>query len=176
MDGVNASLSLASAVPGLGLASASIKLGLRRVLKPLGGNTDLKWIKQAGGTISFGSGGSTQLRAILGITDFNIHAHHIIPQEFAGHPLVQKAAGIENLNSAFHMNQAKNGFKLPKAIHQKGHDIYNTTVGGKLDILNTQSPTPEIANEKLSEFMQELDGLLRNNPSLGLNQIAELIN
>jgi predicted membrane protein len=35
--GVNASLSFASAVPGVGWASASVKLGLMRVLKPLGG-------------------------------------------------------------------------------------------------------------------------------------------
>jgi hypothetical protein len=63
-----------------------------------GGHTTLKWIKNADGSLSFGDG--SQLRQVLGLTNSNVHAHHIIPQELANHPIVQQAAKSKY---AFHM-------------------------------------------------------------------------
>ena len=172
-DGVNASLSLASAVPGVGWASASVKLGLMRVLKPLGGYTDLKWIKKAGGNIDFGD--RNQLRAVLGITDSNVHAHHIIPWNFADHPLVQKAAGVENLNSAFHMNRIENGFPFPYELHLAGHPEYSNKIRQILDLNNNQISSPSDAINFINGLTNHIKDLLSSNQTLNSGQIANLI-
>jgi hypothetical protein len=94
----------------------------------------------------------------LGLISSTQHAHHLIPTALASHPLVQKAAKSAN---AFHMNEALNGIPVPSTSHLKGHNLYNDKIQQKLDFINTQSPTNEIAYQSLTEFINHLEQLIQ---------------
>jgi hypothetical protein len=65
---------------------------------------------------------------------------------------------------------------IPSTSHLKGHNLYNDKIQQKLDFINTQSPTNEIAYQKLTEFINHLRQLIQNNPSMNMGQISNLIN
>lgn len=169
-DGINASLSFANAVPVVGWASAGVKLAVMRVPKALGGYTTLKWIKNADGSLSFGDG--KQLRRVLGLTDSNVHAHHIIPQELANHPLVQQAARSQH---AFHMNKAENGIGMLNNLHLTGHPTYTTKISRKLSAMG-ENLSPDQAYQKLSELMEQVRSIIQQFPDKNLEEISKLIN
>jgi hypothetical protein len=126
------------------------------------------------GIVEFGSQSynNSQLREILNITNSTTHAHHIIPFHFRTNPLIQKAA---NSDEVFHISEKLNGIPLPSTNHLTGHPIYSSKIEQKLIQLNQISPTPEIAYQNLTVFINDLTILITNNPNMNLGQIANLI-
>lgn len=123
-DGLNASLSFASAIPVAGWASTGAKFAMKAVDATNAAKTTLKWIKKANGVLDFGRRG--QLRQVLKLAPGNLlQAHHIIPWEFTTNTVVQKAA-----QHGFHMNEALNGIGLAKSVHVEGmvHSVYNDVI------------------------------------------------
>lgn len=99
-DGLNATLSHASAVPIVGWASAGTKFGIK-IASTVSGTTKFVW-KVTNGIIEFGNRG--QLRKVLNLAVGNpLVAHHIIPWAKSTNEVVQRAAKSAN---AFHMNEA----------------------------------------------------------------------
>lgn len=170
-DPLNATLSASSAIPFVGWFTTGNKYAIKAIDLSSKSKTVLKWIVKQDGNIIFGS--RNQLRKVLGIVSSSQHAHHLIPWELANHPLVQKAAKSKD---AFHMNEFVNGFPLPSIGHFNEHNLYNQKIGEKLDLINSQSPTNDIAFQNLTAFIDDLRQLIRNNPSMNIGQISNLIN
>ncbi|WP_374174414.1 AHH domain-containing protein [Flavobacterium tructae] len=162
-DGVNATLSLASAVPIVGWATAGSKLGLK-VIQTTTGKTQLI-LKFTNGVFTFGS--RSQLRKVLNITDSSIQAHHIIPWAKSIHPIIQKAA---NCKQAFHMNDALNGIPLSTAIHNGSHGEYDKIIQKYLDNIPSDA-TPDFAYEKVMEIINKAKKAIQNNPNTHINQL-----
>lgn len=165
-EGVNATLSFASAVPILGWWTTGTKLGIK-VVSTTTGSTKLIW-KMNSGIISFGQRG--QLRKVLGLLPGNSdQAHHIISwaQNIASHNIVQKAAKSAN---AFHLNNALNGIAVAAWRNQPNHNIYNNRIMARLNALPTNL-TPDQAYAALSNLVSEIRTKIINNPNSHLNDI-----
>ncbi len=164
-DGVNASLSLASAIPIIGWGSASAKFGLK-IVSTSTGVTKLVWKITANG-IEFGN--RSQLRKILGITDTGIHAHHVMPWSdlIKNHPVIQKAA---NSISKFHMNEELNGIAVAAWRNQPNHNTYNNLIKSKLDALPSNL-TPDQAYKALTTLINKIKLTIKNNPNTHLNNL-----
>lgn len=165
-DGVNATLSYASAIPIAGWVTAGTKMGLK-VIKTATGKTTL-FLKITDGVITFGS--RSQLRKILNITASGIQAHHIIPWAKSIHPAIQKAAK----SSKFHMNDALNGIPLTTSIHQGSHAHYDNLVEERLQgIIKHYGPnmTPEQAYKGLTDLITDIRTAIQNNPNTPINQL-----
>ena len=172
-DGLNATLSYASAIPIAGMFSTGAKYGVKVVNKTashIASRQVLKWILGTDGIIKFGY--RSQLRKVLQLTDATKQAHHIIPWEFANYAIVQKAAKSAE---AFHMNDILNGVPLPTTGHLTGHNLYNDKVKDVLNYLNNGNPNAEVSYQRLMDFNNYLRNLIKNNPNLNLGQIANLI-
>jgi hypothetical protein len=167
-DNLSGNLSLVAATPVIGLFSTTIKGAIK--LKGIIPGTSIRithvWAKN-GNTILFGG---TNLRKVMGLTDPSKHAHHILPLEHAGHPVIQKAAKAKN--NPFHLQEIDNGVAVP-AWQNTTHPAYNTKIRGVLDRWNSRNPnaTPEQAMVFLQEKMQELSQLIANNPSVKINDL-----
>jgi hypothetical protein len=167
-DNLSGNLSLVAATPVIGLFSTTIKGAIK--LKGIIPGTSIRithvWAKN-GNTILFGG---TNLRKVMGLTDPSKHAHHILPLEHAGHPVIQKAAKAKN--NPFHLHEIDNGVAVP-AWQNTTHPAYNTKIRGVLDRWNSRNPnaTPEQAMVFLQEKMQELSQLIANNPSVKINDL-----
>ena len=172
-DGVNATLSFASAIPVVGYGSVVTKYGLKIVkASTIGTRVKLVWKITANG-VEFGSRGT--LRKVLGITDSALHAHHLIPWAQKIHPLVQKAAKSKH---AFHLNEALNGIPRLNSLHLTGHKVYNSKI---LEILNRYDKliNPNASFDEAYDFVTGLANhiktLIKDNPTLNSGQIADLI-
>lgn len=170
-DGVNATLSFASAIPFVGWASVSSKYAIK--ITSVGTTkVALKW-KKVGNLIEFGD--RNNLRKMMGLTSNGVHAHHIIPVAFSNSDLVQKAA---KSNQAFHMNEAFNGFPLLSTNHLTGHDLYNNKIQSILT--NNNALIQNMNLDQSFNFLKGLNlhikGLLQANPNMNLGQISNLIN
>ncbi|WP_169817278.1 AHH domain-containing protein [Gelidibacter algens] len=163
-DGVNATLSVASAIPFVGYGSLATKYGLKITASTLGTQIKLVWKITANG-IEFGS--SSKLRKVLGITSSSLQAHHIIPWAKRTHPAVQKAALSSN---AFHMNEALNGIPLNTAFHSGSHPNYSNLVQQYLDAIPTNA-TPEQAYTAISTLILNIRTALLNNPTTRINEL-----
>lgn len=164
-DGVNASLSYASAIPIAGWFSAGVKFAKRA--------DGLVLIVKAGSNlIDFGK--RSNLRKILNITNSSVQAHHIMPWAFRESDLVQKAA---KSSDAFHMNQFSNGFPLPTTNHLTGHNLYNDKIQSILtdNLPDINDMTPNEAYTFLTGLNNHIKGLLQTNPTMNLGQISDLI-
>jgi hypothetical protein len=167
-DNLSGNLSLVAATPVIGLFSTTIKGAIK--LKGIIPGTSIRithvWAKN-GNTILFGG---TNLRKVMGLTDPSKHAHHILPLEHAGHPVIQKAA--KDKNNPFHLQEIDNGIAVA-AWQNTTHPAYNTKIRGVLDRWNSSNPnaTPEQAMVFLQEKMQELSQLIANNPSVKINDL-----
>ncbi|WP_373523757.1 AHH domain-containing protein [Aquiflexum sp.] len=170
-DTFNATISVVSAIPIAGWYASGYKYVIKAIDLSSNSKTVLKWFVKQDGSIIFGD--RSQLRKVLGLVSSTQQAHHLIPWEMANHPLVQKAAKSAD---AFHLNEALNGIPVPSAGHLKGHNLYNQKIGEKLDLINSQSPTNDIAFQNLTEFIDDLSQLIQNNPSMNMGQISNLIN
>ena len=169
-DGVNATLSYASAIPLAGWVTASTKIGLK-VINVAGETTELVW-KVVGNVIEFGD--RRQLRKVLGITDSSIHAHHLIPWSTQSKTVVQKAAKSEN---AFHLNEALNGIPLNSTSHLTGHAQYTLRIETILNSLHStnQNMSPQQAYNHIISLTNQIRTHILNHPNYNLGQIANLI-
>lgn len=169
-DGVNATLSVASAVPIIGWAPAGTKIGLKVVNIATDVNSKVKLVWQITDNVfTFGNRG--QLRKVLGIVSSSIQAHHIIPWAKQGHEVVQKAARSGN---AFHMNEALNGIPLNIGVHGGSHPAYDQRIMNRLsEIADFYGPnmTPQQAYNGLIDLINDVRIAVINNPNVPINQL-----
>lgn len=163
-DGLNATLSYASAIPIAGWASVSVKYAIK-IKTFAGGTVKLVWKVTANG-IDFGN--RSQLRKVLGlVTGDARQAHHIIPWGKGSHPAVQKAA---KSSEAFHLNEAMNGIPLSTAIHNGSHAHYDSLVQAYLDAIPSTA-TPDQAYNAVKALINNIKTAIQNNPGVPINQI-----
>lgn len=172
-DGLNATLSYASAVPLVGWGSVTTKYGLKIVnaVNDVNSKVKLVWKVAANGLIDFGSSG--QLRKTLGLLPGNpFQAHHLIPWATRNHDVIQKASKSGN---AFHMNEALNGIAVEAWRNQPNHNNYNNLILTKLnDFINLQNPnaTPQECYDFVSDLVQDIRDWVITHPSSHLNELV----
>jgi hypothetical protein len=171
-DGLNATLSYASAIPIVGWYTTGVKYAHKTVTLASGSKTTFKWIVDAEDAILFGH--RQQLAHVLGTKGTGMHAHHIIPWDYATHPLVQQAA---KSSREFHLNKALNGLPLPSSAHLTGHSLYNKKIREVLDEYHFDNPnlSDEAAYDFMEDFAVYLKGLMQAHPNKSLGQISTLI-
>ena len=174
----DASLSFAATLPIAGWAATGAKwAGITVLCKGVVHNLDVKLVN---GIVDFGN--REKLRSILGITNTNKEAHHVIPWEFVNKPLTQ-AAGKGN----FHMNHPFNGleldkfrFDMPDGVHAN-HPQYNAKVQNLMDDLwsrltnyygGEQNVPVSVAKDKLIELQQVIVAHINENPSVKINLLT----
>ena len=172
-DGLNATLSLASAIPIWGWYAQGIKYAKKAITALDGSTRTLKWLVKAD-VIDFGD--RNLLRKVLGLVKGDARtAHHIIPWEQANHELVQKAA---QGNDAFHMNELLNGIPLSPVQHAGSHNLYNEKVRERLDAIkevldNIGNFTPTKARQEIERLINDvIRPAIINNPNTPINQIV----
>lgn len=167
-DGLNATLSYASAIPVAGWAAAGVKFA-----KVAGG---LTLIKSVGPLVSFGSQNSRKFRKLCGIAvgDLTKQAHHILPRAsiITSHPVVQRATQTL-INKGFHVDQAMNGIAVAAWRNQPNHNNYNNRIFSKLESFYTNNPnaTPNQCYNHLQLIIQQAKTAIINNPNLHLNDL-----
>lgn len=165
-DGINASLSYASAIPVAGWAAAGVKFAKKTVDVTSTSKTTLKWMVKTGDIVTFGD--RSQLRKILKLAPGDIRqAHHIIPWGKSTHPAIQKAA---KSNKEFHMNEAFNGIPLNTAVHNGSHLNYDNNVMAKLNLIPANA-TPEQAYNKVLELVNNIRSAIIANPNTHINNL-----
>ena len=166
-DGLNATLSYASAVPIIGWTAAGTKFGVR-IASTATGVTKLVW-KVTGTVIEFGNSG--QLRKVLNVTSSALQAHHLIPWASRGKMAIQKAAKYSN---AFHMNEALNGIAVAAWRNQPNHTQYNNLINIKLDAFRDDFPnaSPQQCYNFLTNLIQDIRTWVINNPNSHLNDLV----
>ncbi|SFI34729.1 AHH domain-containing protein [Halpernia frigidisoli] len=168
-DGINASLSYASAIPIAGWFAAGSKLGIKVVNKTasnIASRQLLKWIVGTDGVVKFGY--SSQLTKVLQLTDAAKQAHHLIPWALANNSIIQKASKSAN---AFHLNEALNGIAVTSWRNQPNHNIYNSRILNKLNALPSNL-TADQAYIKLMEIITQAKQAVINNPNTHLNNLV----
>ncbi|WP_167398261.1 AHH domain-containing protein [Flavobacterium crocinum] len=165
-DGLNATISIASAVPIAGWAAVSTKYAIKiNEVYSIGTKVKLVW-KVSGDLITFGS--RSQLRKVLGLAVGDLRqAHHIIPWNKLLEPAIQKAAKSQH---AFHMNEALNGIPLDKAIHSGSHPHYDSLIQARLNAIPANA-TPDQAYAKVLDLINDVKDAIKNNPNVPLNQL-----
>lgn len=152
----NAAFSFSAMVPFLGWTSTGAKYAGKIVKTLAGRTTELKYIVNSNGFITFGK--SSQLARVIG-KKANHQAHHIIPWSKNDHLLIQKAAD----SGDYHPNMALNGILLDRAIHEgydKAHRRYNKVVEKALnDLLIASGPT--VSPQKAAQQLEFLTSQIR---------------
>ena len=175
-DGLNATLSYASAVPVVGWATIGVKYSFKVVNTAYDASTRVKLVWQLlpdGTTIFFGSPNYCRatLRKVLGMGVGNANqAHHIIPLNLQTNPIIQKAAKSE---SAFHMNEALNGIPLSTAVHNGSHAHYDGLILSKLQDFSRVNPnaTPNQCYTQVNNIINQIRTVILNNPNTPINQL-----
>jgi|GEM_PF-4899532 len=167
-DGVNATLSAASAVPFFGWFTAGAKMAKKTIQLTATTKTTLIWVRKANNIIGFGD--RAQLRKVLklGVGDTR-QAHHIIPWAKQSHPAVQKAAAVNGANP-FHMNDALNGIPLSNSVHLGSHSHYDNLVQGYLQAIPANA-TPDQALDAVNALINKIRTAINNNPGVHINQL-----
>ncbi len=173
-DGVNATLSVASAVPIAGWAAVGTKYAVKVVnasqtAVTIATKVKLTW-RVVGNSIDFGS--SNQLRKVLGLAVGNAdQAHHIMPWAERTHEVIQRAA---KSGSAFHMNEALNGIAVAAWRNQPNHNVYNNTIKTKLNdyILDHPNATPQQCYNFISSLIEDVRSWVVSNPNSHLNDLV----
>ncbi|CAH0337538.1 hypothetical protein FVB9288_03305 [Flavobacterium sp. CECT 9288] len=169
-DGVNATLSYASAVPIVGWASLSTKYAIKvknatSSVSTITHKVLLVW-KMEGNILKFGH--RSELRKVIGLAVSDARqAHHIIPWAKSIHPAIQKAAKSAD---AFHMNEALNGIPLGRAIHNGSHFEYDRLIQRYLDAIPT-NVTPNQAYNEVVKIIDKVKTAIKNNPNTPINQL-----
>ena len=167
-DGVNASLSLSSAVPFFGWFAAGAKMAKKTIQLTATTKTTLVWVRKANNIIGFGD--RAQLRKVLKLAVGDTRqAHHIIPWAKQSHPAVQKAA-IANGKNPFHMNDALNGIPLSNSLHLGSHTHYDNLVQGYLQAIPANA-TPDQALDAVNALINKIRTAINNNPGVHINQL-----
>ncbi|UPQ80068.1 AHH domain-containing protein [Flavobacterium azooxidireducens] len=169
-DGVNASLSYASAIPVAGWFSAGVKFAKRA--------DGLKYlVKGTNNLITFGAYNSKKFRQACGIAtgDATKQAHHLIPRgsQIIEHEVVQRAAKATN-NGGFHIDQALNGVAVATWRNQPNHPNYNNKIYTKLQNYIQQNPsaTPTQCYNQLMVILNQAKQAVINNPNTHLNDLV----
>lgn len=165
-DGLNATISVASAIPIAGWAAVSTKYAIKiNEVYSIGTKVKLVW-KVSGDLITFGS--RSQLRKVLGLAVGDLRqAHHIIPWNKQSKLAIQKASKSQH---AFHMNEALNGIPLDNVIHSGSHPHYDNLIEQYLNNIPANA-TPDQAYEKVMEIISKVRTAIQNNPNVPLNQL-----
>jgi len=171
-DGLNASLSYASAIPVAGWFAAGSKYGVKVInASDIASRQVLKWIVGNDGLIKFGY--SSQLRKVLKLTDATKQAHHIIPWAYniQIHSVVQKAAKSAD---AFHLNEALNGIAVASWRNQPNHNVYNNKIFSKLELFKNSNPnaTPQECYNFLNDLIGDVRTWIINHPNSHLNDLV----
>ncbi|WP_445457854.1 AHH domain-containing protein [Flavobacterium sp. HNIBRBA15423] len=173
-DGLNATLSYASAIPVAGWFATGAKYANKiQIVYTIGTKVRLSYRVLANGLIYFGSNSTcrAQLRRVLGLAVGNpLIAHHIIPLGIQTHEVVQKAA---KSGSAFHMNEALNGIGLSTLVHSGSHGAYDAKILQKFNdfLLANPNATPNQCYAKANQVIQEIRTAIANNPNTPINQL-----
>ncbi len=169
-DGLNATLSLGSAIPIAGWYVTGIKYAKKAITTVSGSTHTLNWIIKTNNLIDFGRGSS--LRRVLGLAAGDPRqAHHIIPWQRINHDVVQKAA---HGNNAFHMNEILNGLPLSQAQHLSDHAGYNAKVLEELNKIQARlgsNLNPTNAKNEIELLINRIKTQLINNPNSPLGDI-----
>ena len=169
-DGLNASLSFASAIPFAGWAAAGAKLGVKitGVIGTSGRAYRLTY-KIVGNVVEFGKDANLrkQLRNILK-TPILYQAHHIVPLELVGEPLVQLAAKSK---APFHINEFNNGINMSYLYHNGSHPTYTTEVRLAMDRIYNANMTPQAAQQELQLLIERIRNAINSNPTTNINNI-----
>ncbi len=169
-DMLNASLSYLGAVPFAGIFSTGLRLVKKTVTLTNGSKTGLKWLLLSNNTIHFGS--SSQLRTVIGLTDINKQAHHVLSWNLFDNPVIQKAA-----HSGFHMNDLANGIPVAVWRNQPNHSLYDNRIRAGLNAIkekfgnNFDSVDPKTIANELEKFQIFLKNQIETNSNLHLNDI-----
>jgi len=140
-NGVNATISAASAIPFYGIIASGSRMGW----KVVGSASDLqskkihRWVLDLDNKITFGYHGD--LARNFPNMPSGFVAHHILPfgQSIQRHPVIQKVASKDG----FHMNESINGLPLPSIRNHPNHNAYNNFIGSKLDYIQNNYPQSE---------------------------------
>nr|WP_294932781.1 AHH domain-containing protein [uncultured Flavobacterium sp.] len=177
-DGVNATFSMAGAVPFYGWAAVSTKYAIKFKVIPktvytISTKIKLVW-KVSGNTITFGS--RSQLRAVLGLGPIALdarQAHHIIPwsKTISNHSVVQKAAKSGN---SFHMNEELNGIAVAAWRNQPNHNNYNNLILDKLNRYQQINPNATLNQcyDQLTIILNQAKKAIVDNPNVHLNNLV----
>lgn len=175
-DGVNATISFAGSIPFLGWGATGVKFASIIIAIPSGVEKTLKITKQ-GGKYVFSH--KSQFRQILGITDPDKQAHHLVAWASREHDVVQKAA--DAASSPFHMNHPKNGLGIETWRNQPNHNNYNSQVTAALDQIKANLESihgqilddidPNLVSTELKLFQDYLRNLVSSNPNLHLDDL-----
>ncbi|KAF2518770.1 hypothetical protein E0W68_08455 [Flavobacterium salilacus subsp. salilacus] len=167
-DGINASLSYASAIPVAGWFAAGVKMAKRA-------DGLLFLVKGADNIIDFGARNSKKFRQACGLVPGDPRqAHHIISRAdiITGHPVVQRAAKHTG-NEGFHIDSALNGIPVAAWRNQPNHQAYNNKIYGKLQTYLQENPsaTPAECYDELTDIIAQAKAAIINNPTKHLNEI-----
>lgn len=164
-EGVNAALSFGSAIPFVGWVSTGAKYAT--ILYKVGNKTyRMRNYVDAAGQITFSHKG--KLRDILGMgnaaNDLR-QAHHLIPEEFANHPLVQLSARSGDGSIVFHMNAHHNGVPLPTTRHNGSHPQYSARIQTEMNrwLGDYPNATPAQAAQSLRTWQMDLKNLIETS-------------
>ncbi len=175
-DLMNAGLSFSSSLPIAGWFVTGAKYaGITFVV---GNIAHTLQFKKVGNLIDFGDRGL--LRKVLGLTDANYDAHHIVPWALRENELVQHAA-----KGRYHMNHFDNGIELEKyrvatgAGTHANHPEYNIKVEAKMNELwqrlqnhyGAGAVPVEVARIKLIELENSIRNHIISNPTVKINDL-----
>lgn len=167
-DGVNATISAASAIPFYGIIASGSRIGW----KVIGTSQDiqskriLRWVVNPDNFITFGYR-SDLAKNFPTMNTLTHQAHHILPWSdiIQRHPVVQKAADL-----GFHTNESLNGIPVIKSRNQPNHDIYNKLIERKLNMIQNNFPQNQW-HQELIKLVNEAKTAIQANPSKHLNEI-----
>lgn len=179
-DGLNATFSFAATLPIAGWASTGAKYAVLSVKTAIGAK-NLKITRNAV-TGFFEFSHAQQFRKMVGVTDIEQEAHHLIPKNVWNRRLVQLAA--DGKSTFFHGNHPKNGIavkkfttNLPDGIHANhpNYDIrlelYLDRELAKLTAMFGANIPPDEAAKKVIEIQDFLKALIQNNPNIKIDDL-----
>jgi hypothetical protein len=137
-DGINATISAASAIPFYGIIASWSRMGWKVIgaASDLQSKKILRWVVNSEGIITFGYR-SDLAKNFPTMNTLTHQAHHIMPwsDRIQRHPVVQKAA-----EWGFHMNESLNGIPVIKSRNQPNHNVYNNYIEQKLNLIQQNFP------------------------------------
>ena len=174
-DNVNATLSVANAIPIAGWVSFSTKYGLKviNVVNDVNTKVRLTWTI-TNNVVSFGAESTcrAQLRKILGLAVGNpLIAHHIMPISLQTNDIIQKAA---KSSSSFHLNEALNGLALNALQHTGNHAVYTDKIFLKLQDFKELNPnaTPLQCYNYVTLLINQIKAWVIAHPNTNINLIV----
>ena len=177
-DGVNATLSFAATIPIAGWLATGAKYALIAVTTADGLKKLKVTLNAASGLIEFSHYSS--FRKMMGITDPNKHAHHLISWNKREHALIQRALQADEV--PFHMNNPNtNGISIDSWRNQQNHPLYDDRIEASLNAIQDEiedqfgtaidNIDPNIVSQALKSFQYYLYNQVGNFPNLHLDDV-----